>query len=490
MQPITLHASDLKELVEPHFHNELKDGAYTVRITEPATLLTYNRLDIAFKLLYLEYIDVCEKLATQIYTDHIHALTLGKYVEPGSPEKDSLAKFVFELRRIHESIAQDGFDQSKSLIPIASDGSILNGAHRLASAIHQDKPVACVEINSAPHLYDYQFFYSRNVPQAHIEMAVSKYMETASNVYVALIWPSSTGLDEEIKESIPNIVYRKEVKLNPVGARNLLIKVYHSEPWLGGIDNDFKGVEGKLIECFKNFNPLRVVAFQADTLEKVFEIKNKIRALFNIGKHSIHITDTKDEAIRVSRLLFNENSIHFLNHADPYKYVSNKDALKKLEEWVDEAAINHNDILVDGSLLFSLYGIRESKDVDYLSLLDIPHPAPSDTNSHEEDLEYHGQDKASLILNPLYHFYYDDLKIISFEQLYHMKKNRAGEKDLNDLKLMDALIKHDVIGMMFGRIKQHSYYLKVKLKIRLIGLLKHMRCYDLAKALYYKIQKR
>lgn len=347
MQPTTVLASDLKKLIEPHFHKELKDEVYKVRIIEPETFLTYNRLDIAFKLLYLEYINACEKLAMQIYDEHLHALTLGKYVEPGSPEKNSLAKFVSEFRRIHERVVQDGFDQSKSLIPLASDGSILNGAHRLASAIHENKPVACVEINSTPHPYDYQFFYSRDVPQAHIEMAVSKYVETANNVYVALIWPSAAGLDEEIKESIPNIVYRKEVKLNPVGARNLLIKVYHTEPWLGAIDNDFKGVEGKLIECFKNFNPLRVVAFQADMFDQVLEIKNKIRALFDIDKHSIHITDTKDEAIRISRLLFNENSIHFLNHADPYKYASNKDALIKLEEWVDEAAINHNDILVD-----------------------------------------------------------------------------------------------------------------------------------------------
>lgn len=217
--------------------------------------------------------------------------------------------------------------------------------------------------------------------------------------------------------------------------------------------------------------------------------KNKIRALFNIDKHSIHITDTKDEAIRVSTLLFNENSIHFLNYADPHKYASSKDALNKLEEWVKSAGINHNDILVDGSLLLSLYGIRESKDVDYLSLGNIRHPAPSDINSHEEDLEYHGQDKACLILNPLYHFYYDDLKVVSFQQLYRMKKNRAGEKDLNDLKLMDALIKNDVVGMIAGRIKQHRYYLKVKLKIKLIGWLKHLRCYDLAKALYYKNTK-
>lgn len=275
MQPTILKARDLKGLIEPHFHHELKDEAYTVRIIEPVTLLTYNRLDLAFKLLYLEYFDRCEELAMQVYKDHIQALTLGKYVEPGSPEKNSLAKFVSEFRRLNECFAQDGFDLSKSLIPLASDGSILNGVHRLASAIHQGKLVACVEINSAPHLYDYQFFYSRNVSQAHIEMAVSKFVETAKNVYVALIWPSATGHDEEIKESIPDIVYWKEVKLNPAGARNLLIKVYHSESWLGGVDNDFNGVEGKLIECFKNFSPLRVVAFQADTLEKVLEIKKQ-----------------------------------------------------------------------------------------------------------------------------------------------------------------------------------------------------------------------
>ena len=52
------------------------------------------------------------------------------------------------------------------------------------------------------------------------------------------------------------------------------------------------------------------------------KIKDKIREVFNVGKHSVHITDTKEEAIRTARVVFNDNSIHFLNYAKPNKYIS------------------------------------------------------------------------------------------------------------------------------------------------------------------------
>lgn len=94
----------------------------------------------------------------------------------------------------------------------------------------------------------------------------------------------------------------------------MLSQIYYGEEWLGNVENNFKGSQGKLVECFKNFEPVRVIAFQADNLEEVIEIKEKIRDIFKIGKHSVHITDTKEEAIRVARIVFNNNSIHFLNY--------------------------------------------------------------------------------------------------------------------------------------------------------------------------------
>lgn len=489
MQKI-INKAELKKLVEPHFHGELKKELYEVNVKEPHELLTWNRLDIAFKLIYLEYRYTCEFFAKGIYDEHIHALTLGQYIEPGSLEKNSKKKFISGFDRVYENILTNGFDINQSIIPQAGDGSIANGAHRLASAIYAKKPVAGVNIGSTPHVYDYQFFYSRNVSLSSIELAASKFIEAAKNVYVALIWPSAIGRDQDVAELIPNVVYKKNIKLNSNGAKNLLIKVYHTETWLGDSKNRFQGVDGKLVECFKNFNPIRVIAFQADSLDQVLLIKQRIRNLFNIGKHSIHITDTKEEAIRVSRLMFNENSVHFLNHANPYKYESSNCELSKFQDFIYENQMDNKNTLIDGGLLLSLYGLRESLDIDYLSLTSIQiSNDQSGINRHDEDLKYHQEEKASLIHNPLFHFYYDNVKLISFSQLYRMKKARGEKKDINDIKMMDALLSQDRLASCLAKIRQKFYYTKIKLRSKVIVLLKNLHLYEIVRTAYQKIKQ-
>lgn len=483
----SINKKNLTSLIESHLYEELKDESYEVNVREPSGLMTWNRLDLAFKLIYLEYKNICEQFAQSIYQEHIRALTLDKFIEPGSVEKNTHEKFIAEFNQINEKISINGFDTKQSLIPLAIDGSIVNGAHRLASAINSNQSVTTVNIKSVPHIYDYQFFYKRNVPEPTIEVAVSKFIEIANNVYIALIWPSAIGMDEELDELIPNVIYKKEVKFNPSGARNFLIKVYHSEIWLGNLNNKFKGVDGKFVGCFENFNPLRVVAFQAESLEKVLSIKQNVRNLFNIDKHSIHITDTKEEAIRVSRLLFNKNSVHFLNYADPYKFASSHSEFNKFRNFTQENHFKNHQVLIDSGLLLSLYGLRESKDIDYLSLnSDICVHHQNGINNHDEDLKYHQLDKAVLISDPAYHFYYDDVKFISFFQLYQMKKARSEEKDLNDIKIMDAMLADDTFATYYATFRQHVYYSKIKLKSKIIELLKVVKLYEFARAVYRK----
>lgn len=477
--------AEAKHLIEPHLQEELNKEAYDVRVINPRSMLTWNRLDVAFKLIYLECRNICEHFAREIYGAHIHALTLGRDTEPGNRDKNSIDKFITAFDEILANISALGFDTSMSLIPQAKDGSIVNGAHRVAAAIHSNKDIVCINLESTPHIYDHQFFYNRRMKLGHIEAAVTKFIESADNVYIAMIWPSAVGRDHEVNALIPNIVYRKEVKLNARGARNLLIKVYHSEAWLGNVENKFKGVDGKLVECFRNFNSVRVFAFQAASLEEVLSIKQKIRDIYNIGKHSIHITDTQEESVRLSRWLFNGNSIHFLNHADPYKYTSTHLELNKLKRFIEQNHLNARELLVDSGFLLSLYGIRESMDIDYLALESgsIMHPIDG-INNHNEEVRHHAEDLAMLINNPLFYFYYDDVKLISFAQLYRMKKNRAEEKDLNDLALMNALLTGNKFMACTSRLKQHFYYTKVKCKCKTIEVLQKLGIYSLVKAIY------
>ncbi|BAS67692.1 hypothetical protein [Bathymodiolus septemdierum thioautotrophic gill symbiont] len=455
--------SEIKKRIELHFHDNLHNEEYKIKNIPAIRLLTWNRFDLAFKLLYLEMLDCDLVFSRKIYAEHIRALSLGKFTEPGNDSKNSIGKFIDEFDAIFKSIKNSGFDAGKTVIPLSHNNTIANGAHRVASVIFLNKSIDCVQINTNNHRYDYRFFYDRNMSNEVLDIGATKFIEYADNVFIAFIWPTAQKHDQEIESVIPNIVYRKEIKLNPNGAHNLLSQIYYGEEWVGNVENDFKGVKAKLLECFKTFEPIRVVAFQAEDLNEVVKIKDKVRDIFNVGKHSIHITDTKEEAIRVARLVFNDNSIHFLNHAKPNKYLSTYEKINQFKKFLKNNSLDASNVLLDSSFILSLYGLREANDIDFFVEGEVQYN-DNEINTHDEELKHHRESKIEMIRNPKFYFYFDDLKFISFSQLYTMKKNRAEEKDINDCNMMKALIEGNKLKENLIRFKQKLYYKKIQIR--------------------------
>lgn len=476
--------------IDKHFEGFIDQSTYKVTYIKPSKLITFNRLDLAIKILYLrmrDYIDV--HFAAELYEKHIKAFSLGSFTEPGKPKKNSIQHYFNDFQAIYKSISIDGFKEAKSVIPLSSSGSIANGAHRLASAYEMKKVVPSVSLNMPDDNYDFNFFLQRGMSIKDVETAVTSFIEFADNCYVALIWPSAKGNKEEVDNLIPNIVYQKSVALNNLGAHNLLTQVYFDEDWLGSREDKYPGVKDKLVECFKTFDDLRVVAFQSNSLEEVLLIKEHIREIFSIGKHSVHITDTKDEAIRTARILFNENSIHFLNYGNPTKFLSVHQKIERFKKFIEKNDIDIDKTVLDSSIVMSLYGIRESNDIDYLSVDEDVKYHDELIDNHVEELVFHQESKNSLIFNQALHFYYDGLKFISFSQLYNMKKNRSEKKDQNDLVLMKSLIEHNLMRMCIGKCKQEYYFFTVKLRIKVMKLLKHIGLYKTIRYIYRVFKK-
>jgi len=473
-------AEVVKLLIEPHFNSELTQNEYFLKSIKAAELLSSTRFDIAFKLIYLKMKRYDISFSRDIYIDHIRAFSLGTFTEPGNKDKNNINKYISTLNELFNNIKYNGFDSSKSLIPLSKNSSIANGSHRVASAIFLEQKVTCVDIYTSDHIYDYKFFYGRNVSSEALGVAATTFTEYALNVHIAFLWPVAVGCDEEIERIIPNIVYRKKLTLNLNGAHNLLSQVYYGEEWLGGVENNFSGCQGKVIECFKSSNKLRVIAFQSESLGDALIIKGKIRALFNVGKHSVHITDTKDEAVRAARIIFNDNSLHFLNYAKPNKFISLHSKIEKFKQVVRKNGVDPDGVVLDGGMILSAYGLRECSDIDYLTVdngafknndEELEHH-DEELEHHDEELEHHDEEKLELIFNPKYYFYFNDIKFISFAQLYKMKNNRAEEKDQNDCNTMEALIENNKVKKYINQIKQIIYYSKVKMKHLIIKILK------------------
>ena len=480
----------LLTLIDTHFHGDLEEDSYDTKQVYAQKLLTHNRLDLAFKLLYLEMKDENVEFATDIYVEHIRAFSLGKFTEPGNETKGSIELFIEAFNKTFEDIKLNGFNNSKSLVPLSINGTIANGAHRVASAIFLNKDVECIELDSYEHIYDYKFFYSRNISTEILDIVATKFVEYTDNTYIAFIWPRANSTDEQIEEVIPNIVYIKEFTLNSNGAHNLLSQIYYGEEWLGNVENNFAGAKGKLVECFTSFSPVKVVAFQAKSLDEVLKIKENIRELFNVGKHSVHITDTKEEAIRTAEVIFNDNGIHFLNYAKPNRYISTHSKIDAFKSFMNKNNIRSRDILLDSSIVLSVYGLREAKDTDFLCLNNINIDTKLDEiNTHDEELKYYAKSKQELILNPKNYFYFNDLKFLSFPKLYNMKENRAEIKDKNDLQLMEALVENNYLKGIISKIRQNIFYGKILLKQRAVIFLQKLGIFEIARKIYRKIKE-
>jgi hypothetical protein len=481
----TINVVRLKNLLESHLYDDLKSESYIKKTIPAVELLTFNRFDIAFKLLYLEMLKFDVEFSKHIYKEHIRAFSLGKFTEPGNDDKDSFDKFVNDFDKTFEDIKVNGFDSFKTLIPLSKNGSIANGAHRVASAIYLNKAVDCVQIGSGNHIYDYKFFYGRNVSSEVLDVVATKFVEYADNIHVAFLWPTAKGHDEEIENIIPNIAYRKEMLLTPNGAHNLLSQIYYGENWLGSVENDFRGAKDKLVECFKSFDPVRVVAFQANSLDEVLKIKDKIRALFNVGKHSVHITDTKEEAIRTARVVFNDNSVHFLNYARPNIHLSTHEKINSFNEFLLKNNVNTIDVALDSGTVLSAYGFRESSDIDYFVDDNIKISVRGENiELHDEVLKYHNEEKLELIYNPKNYFYFNDLKFISLKQLYRMKINRGEAKDIDDCKMMETLIDYKYFNKILNKIRQNIFYQKMKIERRIISFLVTFHIYNIVRNSY------
>lgn len=481
-----INRRELEDLIEPFLIEKLGQSEFECYEISAIDLLNHNRFDLAFKLAYLELRNKAPSFAKELYKDHIRAFSLGSYSEPGNEDKNTIETFFQSFEITFNNIKENGFDAKKTLIPASKLGTIINGAHRVASSIFLKTHVKYVQLDelNEPN-YNYDFFYKRNVPSNYLDFAATKFVEYAENIYIAFVWPTAEGKDADIEEIIPNIVYRKDIRLNYQGAHNLISQIYLGEPWLGNIENDFRGAKGKLNECFKKNGPVRVIAFQAQNIDAVLEVKEKIRKLFNVGKHSVHITDTHEEAIRIAQVVFNDNGIHFLNNAKPNKYKSAHDKVDKFKRFLTEKGVTFYDAALDSGIVLSMYGLRECSDIDYISSLSFEH--------HDSELEYHDSDKNMLIYNPQYYFVFNEIKFISYAQTYKMKKKRIKEngnkKDINDCKMMEGLIENNQYKKLIAKLKQNIYYKKVKLREKIIYLLRNIGLYELFKQMYKAIYK-
>lgn len=476
----------LKTLIENHFlenDSELIDDVKEINSIE---LLTPNRLDVCFKIFFLKYRNHIE-ISHKLYKDHIYAITNGSIKEYGKPEKNDISKFLKSFLELEKSLLKNKFDQKISILPIGTDNTVLDGAHRLSISVMNSLKVKTQKFKIKDSSYNWNFFLKRGIRKQFIEYAAKEFCIYNKNSFAAIIWPVSKDFSNDIlKEfSEKNIIYLKKIKLNNFSIKNILIQVYKDHSWLGNTENGYDGIISKFSKIYETHGELTLIFFTSNSFDKVSILKEKIRSIVGIGKHSIHITDNQKETEIVADIFLNKNALEFYNSPDMFKFINSYKLLNTFKKTIIQKGLNLNNFILVGSLPFSLQGYIKANDLDYITNYDsIKFKEP--LNSHNDYLDLYDKRKNEMIFNPEFHFIFDGIKILSNDLNLNFKKNRG---ELKDKILIRKYAKSISISLKILEIVNYITSIKYKIIVLIIKYSKVTGTYEFLKNLYKTTKK-
>lgn len=439
-----------------------------MRVNAFELFLKQKRFDLIFKYLYIKNKDKHVGFYEDLYVEHIRAFNNFHEIVPsdGIP-KESKEDFVKSFNRLYENMSRNGFNKSDGVIPIGDNGEIQDGAHRLACAAVLGLDVD-IEPRHTNWLWDYKFFQDQAINPDYADYAALEYVKLNPNAYIVNLQPViQKKYDQQVEKILEKygfIYYKKDIKITFNGLVNLKKLSYGSFwenncCWIGTPEDCFAGAVHHAKKSF-GWRTLRAYVFVCKNFQDVIAAKAEIRALFNIGNFCVHINDTHEEAVALAQAYFNKNSLHMINKR-PYNYEDKHfDAMvDELRNTIIEHHIDIDEVCGAGSTPLDIYGVRSSKDLDFLYCGEQDFDIQTGTlSNHDSELLYYPASKKDIVLIPENYFYYKGLKFITLQVLYDMKrKRREIPKDVADCKRIRKIWKPK---------KQHIWNSKIYKEIK------------------------
>ena len=422
-------------------NNITEETKYEIFDIPARELICPGRFDLLAKWIYIHAREKGAGLgwATEVYRDSIDAFSAGSFMEPGSPDKNSFQSYLAAFGNLIDDIKVNGVDCTKSLIPIGKGNVLLDGAHRVSVAAYYGQTVRVIKFPDFTRNMNYEYFRKQLMCESNMAHMARLYSHLKGNCYMACLWPKGdkSKHEEAIAElsRIGKIVYVGDVYLTYNGMKNFMVQIYGHQAWTGSIENGFSGSNGKASACYNRRNPIKTVLFEATDFDKVVEVKSKIRQIYGIDNHSIHISDNQAETEMMAELLYSENSVKFLNYAQPYRFKHIFCEVPKLRTTIEDSGYELERFVVDSSAVLEVYGIREARDIDYLT--DVPESESNleGIDRHDSQLKYYGISVPEMLYDPRNYFIYYGMKFLDIDCVLNMKKTRDEDKDRRDIKL-------------------------------------------------------
>ena len=416
--------------------------------------LNPQRFDLMAKYLYIKHHDKNLKCSffKDLYIAHLRTFNnCYEYPDPNLPHqktKQTPDDFIEQFNLLIENMKNNGFDTNYP-IPVGQNNIIINGAHRLVTSYYLNIPPCLKKCNENGNPdYNYNFFLNRpgtnpSLDRLYADTMALEYINHNKNIRAMIIYPTAFTQNKiknifDIIENYGYIYYKKISKLNKNGINNLVKEIYRGEEWIGGMFPKGYSPGGKAMRCVtdKDF-PTILVLIEMKDLNKCIELKEKCRDLFNLGKHSVHMSDYTEDTYRIGCSLLNDNSIHFLNYGTNDISINTR---QLLIEYFNKIKNKKDDYCLTSSLILEMYNLRQAKDIDYLHENNVKIDINENIGLHDGIwLSYYQQHHHEIIYNPKNHFYINGYKFATLNVIKEMKKKRNEKKDIDDLIIITKL---------------------------------------------------
>jgi len=450
------------------------------------------------------------KWFTKLYSKHLKVLN-GFYEEKTllqETNKNSLSDFLQHFHQLYTNMLSNGYNE-KYFIPVNKKGYVLNGAHRVAISelLDYKVPVRVVnndivtklKINFSSFAFkDRSKHYmprinevsghniDNSIPEKYNQMLALEYCRLKLKNIRIITFFDEIGFKNQEKRIIDFIqskfiiVYRHKIKLNNNGVFNLI----HHSYW---IDDTNVDVNSKTRCCFPIYkkNTHNIIVFmiegQGTELDNISKsgapYKQILRTILG-GHHKLHSTDGMADTLIMSRLLYHQPSIDYINSVYPGKISTtitdklfrnfllilynkqnsskqvnniNKDIIRKI--LLNQKADFTQYFCLTSSYVMGIHGIRKPADLDFimdkynlekLILLGLQNKSSKLLGLNQ--LEYLGHNKYAnlypsslidIIHNPNNYFYFRGIKCCNLDVVLQMKlKRNEKPKDTNDIALI------------------------------------------------------
>jgi len=452
---------------------------------EAKSLLTYHRWDIIIKYVYIKYFHLyCQhypnkhhsdymtapelKWFRDLYLDHLKVLNGGYEVKTyfQSKEKHTLGEFLNDFHNLYFSIKKNGFD-SKYPIPISHEGTILNGAHRIAVStlfrltIPVEKVKTTVKLDLPPGAFNNRLKYKMptsnpnnvipGLTQEQQDFVLREYVQLKNKkLRFVIIFNNythhahETYLNTYLEKKSYKIIYQKNIQLSSYGTFNFIRHLYFQEPKVNITWKTSQAYFAAYANKFPEQFTSRVILVESSNFANLSPsgARDKVHLRERLGsQHALHVTDNPMETLRMANLIYHRASLGNLNllplrqSSIVSKFFLNYKAILETNQ------VNLSEqFLIVSSFFLGLQGLRTPSDLDFLYDHHLIQNALLHRSSHNKYLQYY-PDLFYLLYHPHYHLYYLSQKIISLKELSSMKKARNEPKDQHDLKLINIFQK-------------------------------------------------